>query len=338
MSKWIIGMTLAVVVILLIIISIFMPWFKVRNEVIMVGGSDPAPYWIEQEYSLQEGSAKSNARVFDTDGDGSPDNPKLKDERLDKKAYVTDADHAGAWNGDYLEGGKPEMYDVVEMCYMLIIIVILLAATTAALIPIAGVGKLTPWAPKGIGVVLILLIALIPIYYAFFLPQAINGDTKNDYRLDNEGSLEGYDSDLVPGAEAFMSSGDYSNPINLTVTEEGEWEVGPGLGWWIAVIAIFLSIGMVACISGPALPPGAPDDRPYSRDYDDPYRDEHRDRYDSSYRDEYPEPPPRRGPPRRGYDDESSRRPPPDYDRGPPDRDPYGPDPRHDRGGRKDYR
>jgi hypothetical protein len=155
-------------------------------------------------------------------------------------------------------------------------------------------------------VITIILVIIGPLYFAIGLPDAIGTDyDKKGYEVPAE-------------AGGIMGTADERDQdTNLILTET---EFAPGMGWWLAVIAIFLVIISLGFVTGPAPPSGyrddtygAPPPSRYSDQYTEPYGGgggygpQTQDPY--GYQDPYdnrpPPPPPRRGaPPRR-------RRPPP---------------------------
>jgi hypothetical protein len=170
---------------------------------------------------------------------------------------------------------------------------------------------------------MIIFAILAPIYFAIFLPGAYEEDNDAQCEIVEEqyaaaGINDTFECPESPQAEGFMASAENTeaddNGTERVVSEE-EW--GPDIGWWMAVIAIFLAMFAFVCAEGKPKPPApAPRDEYYDDAYDS--RSGSPDPYDDGYGGRPPpRGPPARGPPPGGYYDDG-------YGGGPPPRGPPG--------------
>jgi hypothetical protein len=309
MAKWPIGVILMVVTVILLVLSmIYFPWFTTKTEFHKERIEDWSEYgeppreYDEVQYGLQDYQLKSSD-AKDWDGDNYTDGAK-------SKIYnYNDNPDKGGWDGSYddlvasgHEGarkyGGPAQLDVYNTIYLLTLITIICAIVSIVLIPLSGLRKIPAVGAKVMIVITIILVIIGPLYFAIGLPDAIGTDyDKKGYEVPAE-------------AGGIMGTADERDQdTNLILSET---EFAPGMGWWLAVIAIFLVIISLG-FAGPSteIPPQP---SRYSDPYTEPYyggggyRPPEQDPY--GYSDPYdsrppPPPPPRAGgPPRR-------RRPPP---------------------------
>lgn len=288
MAKWPIGVILMVVTIVLLILTmIYFPWFTTKTEFHKERIEDWSEYgeppreWDEQIYGLQDYQLKSSD-ARDWDGDNYTDGAKSKiynyNDKPDKGGWdgsyddMGDSGHEGAW-----KYGGPAQLDVYNTIYLLTLISIICAIICIALIPLAGLKKIPPAAAKIMIVITIIFVIIGPLYFAIGLPDAIGTDyDKKGYELPAE-------------ADGIMGSAkENDQETGLLISET---EFAPGMGWWLAVIAIFLvivSLGFVTSPAPAAAPPlhpppgyregggyddpyGAPPPSPYGDPYDDGY-------------------------------------------------------------------
>jgi hypothetical protein len=302
MAKWPVGVALAGIVIGIMFFAMEQPWFTVTIEYKPYAGVDG--HTTEGRYYLTQWEAEDKGLDLKTGFISYDDDP------ID-----------GGWKGSYDDGGQEAKYEVYQTTYYLVLLTMLMAALSAVTIAIAGLGYVTPVVPKLFCVLMIIFAILAPIYFAIFLPGAYEDDNdafceRMEEQYAASGANDTFECPDSPQAEGFMASAENTEADeNGTerVTSEEAW--GPGIGWWLAVIAIFLAMFSFVCAEGKPKPPA-----PAPRDdyYDDPY--DSRSGSPDPYADPYGSRPPPRGPPPRGpppdyYDDGYGGGPPP---RGPP--------------------
>jgi hypothetical protein len=261
MAKWPAGIVLAGIVIGLMFFAMEQPWFT--NSDITNDASQTAEVTVETDYYLTgyEAEASANGTAIST-GFIDYENEPVE----------------GGWNADYQEHGHEAKNEVFSTSYNLVLLTMLMAVLSAITIPIAGMGYMTPIVPKLFCVLMIIFSILAPIYFAVFLPGAFEEDQEklcefhpDDPRYHDEDGvcLE------VKQADGFMASSEDKDRDTGRIVGEQEW--GPGFGWWMAVISIFLAMFAFVCAEGkkkaPPLDERRPDD--YHDDYADPYDNRH---------------------------------------------------------------
>jgi hypothetical protein len=313
MAKWPVGVILMVVTIILLILSmIYFPWFTTRTEFHKDRIEDWSEYgypereYDEAQFGLQDYQlTSSDAR--DWDGDNNTDGDK-------SKIYnYNDKPDKGGWDGSYDDlkesnvtgpvkyGGSAQL-DIYNTIYLIVLITIICAIICIVIIPLAGLRKIPAAGAKAMIVITIIFVIISPLYFAIGLPDAIG----NDY------DKKGYEKPAEAGG--IMGTADERDQeTNLILTET---EFGPGMGWWLAVIAIFLVIVSLGFVTSPA-PASAPPLNPPPGYRDGEYDDGYGSPPPSRYRDPYSEPygggggygPPPSDP--YGYSDPYDSRPPP---------------------------
>jgi hypothetical protein len=342
--KWIGGVILIIVTIILLIIAVFMfPWFSTKTTYEQdtiekyvpdyweenLGGEEYERDWDETVYHLQSYEIKSSRPI-------NMSSAKSGASTSSGMLHYNSEPSAGGWEGNhksmieagypvpgFLPGG-PEQLAVYNFTYYLNIISIIMAIVCIIFIILAGLEKIGAIIPKILVGITIIFVVLGPLYFALGLPAAIEADSKeyNKVRYPGNSTAE-YNRPAEAGG--IMGKANEMDDASDRVTSTTEF--APGLGWWLAVGAIFTTIITIGFITGPGAAAYAkPDDERSRRkyhEYDDlydrdraHYSDEGRTRYDADhepYRGEYDDGQPR-----------YSRRPPPspprsqDYGRPPP--------------------
>ncbi|UCH89358.1 MAG: hypothetical protein JSV49_01540 [Thermoplasmata archaeon] len=333
MAKWYGGMILAIIVIIGTFLAMnYYPWFYIETEYPDDYPENRPVDSVRVTYTLKdyeiEFSDKSVTSITNTSAN------------IEEGTYnIEDKPEEGGWDGDYdvfEESGRPEQLKVYKNTYLFSIITIIMAIICVILIPLAGLGKIPTKAASAMAIIMTIFAILGPIYYGVFMPFAFDDDNEQIYEYTKDNLIGTGDVENITDPEPLQSIWGDSNNIDVYRQAgidgaKSHWR--PALGWWIAIIMIFIAIISIGMIDGPRKPGG----RYASAGPDDYYGDRQEDwdrvppQYDDRgrpppYDDRYPPPSSRdydRGPPPgpRGYD----------YDRGPPPRDDYydrGPPPR----------
>jgi hypothetical protein len=289
--KWIGGVILLIVTIVLLIVAVFMfPWFTTktnyeRNTIDEccpeywednLGGNERD--WDESTFYLQSYELKSSRPLnwSSTKAGSSTSSGMLQ---------YNSQPSAGGWDGSYysmIQAGYPEpgflpggaeQMAVYNFTYYILLFTIIMAVVCIIFIIIAGLEKINAIVPKVIVGVTIIMVVIAPLYFALGLPPAIETDSKEYNRVNDP--LNSTSSYHRP-AEAGGIMGKANEKDDETSRITSTTEFAPGMGWWLAVGAIFTTIITIGFVTGPGADAGAKpkDDRSrrkyheYDRMYD----------------------------------------------------------------------
>lgn len=305
--KWIGGVILLIITIVLLIIAVFMlPWFSTKtnyereriNENIpeyweeSLGGVERD--WDESTYYMQSYEMKSSRPLnwSSSKAGGSTSSGKLH--------YNSDPS-TGGWNGNFesmikagypVQGflpGGPEQLAVFNFTYYILIFSIIMSIICIVFIILGGLEKLGAIVPKVIVGITIIFVIITPLYFALALPPAIESDSKEYQKtMDPINFTASYNRPAEAGG--IMGEANEKDDKENMVTAHTEF--APGLGWWLAVGAIFTTIITIGFVTGPGEgSPAEPENRYSSRKYhefDRPYEKEREreQRYSESYYEE----------------------------------------------------
>ncbi len=264
--KWIGGVILLIITIILLVMAIFMfPWFTTKTtytrEVINdvspdywdenLGGAERE--WDESNFYLQEYELKSSS-AWDWGENASE--PTKSTGMLPYNSKPT----AGGWDGSYrsiidakypkpgfLAGGT-EQLNVYNFTYYMVIFSIILSIVCIILITLTGFNKIGAIVPKVVVVVTIIVIILAPLYLALGLPPAIETDNSELHKVADP--LGTTNTTYRKPAEAGGIMGKANEKDDTTGRTTATTDFAPGIGWWLAIGAIFTTIITIAFIGG----------------------------------------------------------------------------------------
>ena len=358
--KWIGGVILLIITIILLITSMFMfPWFETKSKYHRntINEKNPEYWdeklgglerdWDESIYYLQEYELKSSTNI-----DWQRTNQSTGATGSDKLEYNSPV-KSGGWDGSYREmvetdypvpgflPGGNEQLNVYNYTYYMILLAFIMAIIAIIFIVISGLGKISPTAPKVITAITIIFVILSCLYFALALPYAIETDDEELQKLRDP--LHETDHETPPEAGGAVMGEANERSDDGTPLSKIEWS--PGLGWWMVVGAIITSMISMLFMPIPEQPVETTpphlrrkyhefdetgrgyDIGGYDQEYIPPQRRQSTAEY---YEDDYYEPAPR-GRERPGYDshdmysdDYARSRPPPQRRRGPPPSHDYG--------------
>jgi hypothetical protein len=339
--KWIGGVILLIITMILIVMAMFMfPWFSTKTEYHRVNIEESGLEYWEKLGDIERDWDKSTYGLTDYEMESSTTldwtRTGLNTTKSSGKISYDSSVKTGGWSGSYrdmvandypvpgfLAGGE-EQLNLYTNTFYILVVGILMSVISLIFIIIAGLGKLKAIIPKILVGITIIFVVIAPLYYALGLPPAIKNDHEKVQLISatagnaTESPSEGSSSIM---GEANENSGD-GQPLSSI-----KW--GPELGWWLSVVAIFMAIITIGFVEGKQLPKDTTSDHMHDkyREFDEPPgrgRDRRRDSR-GMYDQEYIPPPSRRhrGRPDDYYDDpDRGSAPPPEPagrgDRGPP--------------------
>jgi hypothetical protein len=308
--KWIGGVVLIIITIVFLIMAVFMfPWFSTKTNYNRDNIAKHLPEdfwedhlggverdWDESTYFLQSCELRS----------GRPLNwskTSTSTSTTSGMLYYNSQPSAGGWDGSYEEinaSGYPvpgflvggaEQLSVYNYTYYFQLIGIIMAILSVILIIIAGMDKIGLTAPRVLVILTIIFIVISVIYFALFLPMAIEKDSEEIYNITTS---TGNATDYVrpPEATGIWGKANTKVPESTEITSTVVYQ--PGFGWWFAVVGIFTSIFSLAFIGSPKSAEDMENDSysrrkyheldaPYNDDYSRDYQDDRDYRYDDRY-------------------------------------------------------
>jgi hypothetical protein len=264
--KWIVGVILLIVSIILIILSIFMfPWFTTKTTYDRINIEEFCSHywddnlggverdWDESIYSLRSYELRSS-RPVNWSGSSTSGGTSSGDLLYNSKPT------AGGWDGTYQEmvdnnipvagflPGGSEQLAIYNFVYYVLLISIVLALISIVLIILAGMEKIGALLPKIVVGITIIFVILAPLYFALALPPAIEADSK-EYNSVKNPLNQNNTYRRPPEAGGIMGEANEKDDDSGRITSTTEF--APATGWWMAIVAIFLTIITIAFVSGP---------------------------------------------------------------------------------------
>jgi hypothetical protein len=207
---------------------------------------------------LQNYQFIANKELYDTNGDELPDSQTSKkyayNGREDVSWYYNDTWTGnysevplGGWGGEFSDSppGQPNKLEIFNLANTFLTIALVFAIISLILICLGGLKKIPALPPKIVAALFILFAILAPIYFAVFLPEVFHKDAEGVYKAHERFHNAGYKK--PPEASVFMGK-ETKRLESGELQTERSWE--PGLGWYLAVIALFLAIATLPCIEG----------------------------------------------------------------------------------------
>ena len=263
--KWIGGFILMIITMVFLVIAIFMfPWYTTKtvyerdyiNREYREYWDDNLDGmerdWDESTFYLQNYELRSS-NAWDWGENGST--PRKSSGTL----YYNSEPSAGGWDGSaekiddagypktgFLPGGT-EQLTVYNYTYYFEIISTILAIVSIIFVILAGIQKIRATIAKIIVVITAILVVIGPIYFAIMLPFAIDTDCEEIHKVqDPFEQNKTYESPAE--ADGIWGTTNEKDPADrITATTD----FTPGLGWWMAICAIFSSIITLVFISDP---------------------------------------------------------------------------------------
>ena len=249
MAKWIAGTIMAILVLVLLLMSFTYPLFSIDKEL------DDGE-WDRIEFGFREYQFRSSNTTFDTNNSGT------NDSKSSERYEYNEKPREGGWDGSseeivnatkkYLNNsseqrfrpiGGREQLKVLNTFYMTTMAGMILAALSIVMLALGGLKKLTAALPTLVCSLLVICMMFGPIYLAWYFPKAINSDINGLKAVSGTGET-GYDP--IENLTGFMGSERLSFGRGKTLTID----YGPDMGWFMTIGAIFLSIGVIACVEG----------------------------------------------------------------------------------------
>jgi hypothetical protein len=336
--KWIGGVVLLIITMVMIIIAIFMfPWFSTKTEYNRQAiESSDLEYWEEiggyerdwdkSTYGLMDYEMKTSS----TFTNGTSTNMTPMSGKIKYDSSVKD----GGWSGSYQEmvqagypspgflAGGEEQLSLYSNTYYMLLFGVIMAIISLVFVIIAGMGKINAIIPKILVAITIIFVVLAPLYFALGLPPAIKKDHEKVQAILNP--INATETPSEGGSSIMGSANEKSGAGAILATIE--W--GPELGWWLSVVAIFMAIITIGFIEGKKPPVDSTPTQMHDKyhEYDEPPGRQRRGG-GRGYDQDYIPPPSRRQRGRGGddyYDDyDGGSAPPPPGGRGrPPPRPP----------------